>query len=322
MQFTELRANQPDELVGTNWWTTFYPGDEYRQVEQLLRDFSKGPVANYDMDLTTKEGVKRTVSWNSVNRFDANGELTEIIGIGSDITQRKQLQEDLLRKTHMLERLLNMQDSDQRLISCDLHDGVAPADQRSEHAPADDRGSVSQRSIARRGKASGPGSALVDEANREVRRVMAGLRLPLLDDLGIVAAIEHLVREASSTIPKITFEHQVTFSRLAVPLENSIFRVVQEALNNACRHSKAQTARVELIQLSHHLRVKVRDWGCGFNPKKVSPDRFGLQGIRERVRLLGSTATIESAPKKGAMVVVDFPIVLPYDENAQTHSGG
>ena len=83
---------QEHEVLGKNWWHLLYPGDEYQQVDRLFQNFKEHAqqVSNYDMDLTTKEGNKRTICWNSVNRCDSQGNLLEIIGIGIDITARKE----------------------------------------------------------------------------------------------------------------------------------------------------------------------------------------------------------------------------------------
>ena len=84
-----------NELIGKNWWHTLYPGSEYGQVDQLLRDFEQGNVRDYEMTLTTRSGEKRAISWNSINRLDESGRLLEIIGFGTDITERKRAEEDL-----------------------------------------------------------------------------------------------------------------------------------------------------------------------------------------------------------------------------------
>jgi PAS domain S-box-containing protein len=78
-----------EELIGKDWWQLLYRGDDFRQVEQFFRDLEKGPVRDYEMVLTTKTGGKRTVSWNSLSKFDESGRLTELIGFGNDITERK-----------------------------------------------------------------------------------------------------------------------------------------------------------------------------------------------------------------------------------------
>jgi PAS domain S-box-containing protein len=89
----EVTGYEPEELVGKNWWRVFYPEDEYQQVNQLFKDFEQGGVVNYEMTLTTKHGEKRNVSWNSVNVVNEPAEISEVIGICSDITERKRAEE-------------------------------------------------------------------------------------------------------------------------------------------------------------------------------------------------------------------------------------
>jgi signal transduction histidine kinase len=99
--------------------------------------------------------------------------------------------------------------------------------------------------------------------------------------------------------------------RLDPDLENAVFRIVQEALTNVERHSGADEGEVDLSERDGRLRIEVRDRGVGFDPLAVSDGRFGLEGVQERARLAGGTASIESAPGKGTRVVVDLPITAP-----------
>jgi two-component system, cell cycle sensor histidine kinase and response regulator CckA len=100
---TRVTGREPEEIVGQNWWRINYPGEEYRQVDQLFEEFNQGRgVVNYEMTLTTKSGAKRTISWNSVNRLGEHGEIIEIIGIGADVTDRREL-EDQLRQSQKME---------------------------------------------------------------------------------------------------------------------------------------------------------------------------------------------------------------------------
>ena len=98
-----------EEVLGRNWWRLFYPGREYEQVEQLFENFEKEgfQVRNYEMDLITKNGSKRTISWNSVNRFDEKGILLEVIGIGEDVTNRKKMEAALKQSEHRYEDLFD-----------------------------------------------------------------------------------------------------------------------------------------------------------------------------------------------------------------------
>lgn len=106
----QVAEYEPAELIGKNWWTSLYPGDEYRQVEKLFNEFQHGGVVNYEMKLISKFGVERCVSWNSVNLFDEQNNLVEIIGIGNDITDRKLAEESLrIQKRDQEERTQQMQ---------------------------------------------------------------------------------------------------------------------------------------------------------------------------------------------------------------------
>ena len=136
------------------------------------------------------------------------------------------------------------------------------------------------------------------------------MRPPILDESGLTAALAHLVSDHSTPAgPKVEFHSGVKVRRLATVLENAVYRIVQEALANALQHSGSKRVKVSIIQDNSDLRLAVQDWGAGFNPKAVPENRFGLEGIRERARLLGGECSIESEPGKGTCVRVVLPIV-------------
>jgi signal transduction histidine kinase len=92
-------------------------------------------------------------------------------------------------------------------------------------------------------------------------------------------------------------------------LENAIYRICQEGLANACKHSHSDRVRIRLSQIEDRIRIEIRDWGDGFDPSHVQENRFGLIGIRQRVRLLGGRHRIQSAPAKGTRLTVELPIM-------------
>ena len=140
----------------------------------------------------------------------------------------------------------------------------------------------------------------------------------MLDELGIVEAVEYLVYEhRKEGGPEIEFDHDLACGRLAPPLESAIFRIVQESLQNACRHSRSDRIHVALGKRDDRIHIDVRDWGIGFNVDGVAEQRFGLQGIRERVRLLDGQVTIESAPAKGTHISVELPLIDGTGEDAE-----
>ena len=80
-------------------------------------------------------------------------------------------------------------------------------------------------------------------------------------------------------------------------------------MTNACRHSQSEQVRVRLTQQGNEVTLEVRDWGIGFDLETVAENRFGLEGIRERRRLLGGRLRIKSHPGYGTMVRVKFPVI-------------
>ena len=155
------------------------------------------------------------------------------------------------------------------------------------------------------------GLTMLQQGHYEARRLIAGVRPPILDEAGVAEAISHLIHEQSRLQgPKIESHNRVHFDRLDPTLENAIYRIAQEALANACRHSQSERISVSLLQRGDRLRVEIRDWGIGFDPKAVLKNRFGLEGIRQRAKLLGGKCSVRSTSGKGTRVTVELPVVL------------
>ena len=234
--------------------------------------------------------------------------LQSVIIVATDITHRKLAEERLEREREWLRRLLELQERERQLVAYEIHDGLVQyLTGGIMHMEA--AGFQATTEDARSQAEYDRGMSLLRDSLAEARRLISGLRPPILDEQGVVAAPEYLVNEARPEIPDIKFVNRFHFGRLAAPLEVAIFRITQEALSNIRQHSGAKRALIELVQHGEWVRLSIRDWGCGFDPGRVHEERFGLQGIRQRARLLGTVASIESAPGKGASIVVDFPLV-------------
>ena len=114
------------EIVGRNWWKVFYPGEDYGQVEKLFRKFSEdGDVRDYEMTLTTRDGEKRIISWNSINRLDGNNSISEIIGFGFDVTEKRKAEADLKESEQLFRSVVEnapagifLVGTDYRIIYC------------------------------------------------------------------------------------------------------------------------------------------------------------------------------------------------------------
>jgi signal transduction histidine kinase len=164
------------------------------------------------------------------------------------------------------------------------------------------------------GKAYSVAVDLVRQAHGESRRLISEVRPPVIDESGLDTAISHLVCELRRRGgPKIECHSSATFGRLPAIMENALYRIVQEALTNACKHSKSPEVTVSIDQKGKHLVLEVRDSGVGFDPTMVESGHFGLEGIRQRARLLDGQLTIESRPGLGTVVRVEVPILERHD---------
>jgi PAS domain S-box-containing protein len=236
--------------------------------------------------------------------------------VGVEINDIKRAKAALEREHRTLRHLLQSSDHERQLIAYEIHDELA---QQLAGAIMQFQAYSHLKRTAPKDAASAfdAGMTMLQQSHFEARRLISGVRPPILDEEGIVAAIVHLVNEEQRKKgPKIEFQAKVEFERLTPILENAIYRITQEALTNACRHSQAKKVQVELAQCGDQIRIKVQDRGVGFQPEEVGESRFGLEGIRERARLLGGQAIIDTHLGQGTQVVVELPLVLrrPEDE--------
>jgi PAS domain S-box-containing protein len=232
-----------------------------------------------------------------------------------EVEHRKQAEEALQREHRTLSYLLQSSDHERQTIAYEIHDGLAQY-LAGALMQLDVYSHLKDTKPKDAAKAYDGGLTLLRQSHFEVRRLISGVRPPILDEEGVVAAIGHLVNEERRKKgPKIEYHSRVSFDRLTPILENAVYRVAQEALNNACKHSKSKTVKVELVQSGGQLRIEVQDRGVGFKPEDVEEGQFGLAGIRERARLLGGQAAVESEPGKGTRIVVELPIVLRQGES-------
>lgn len=211
--------------------------------------------------------------------------------------------------------LMLAQEEERRAVAYDLHDGLT---QYVMAAHAHLQGfQIAQKNgqTARAAQDLEQGLKLLEEAVVESRRLVNGLRLLALDDLGLPGALEQLLGEERPRAgwSDATFTHNLIGRRFDETLETAIYRVAQEALTNARRHAKATQVRVLLLEeaastCEARLRLEVRDWGCGFDTaQNFGAGHFGLHGVLERVHILEGAYQLHSAPGQGTTLCASFP---------------
>jgi signal transduction histidine kinase len=143
----------------------------------------------------------------------------------------------------------------------------------------------------------------------EVRRIMVDLRPSILDDLGIMPALNWYCREYQKTYSHMSVEKQIGIEELEVPdsLKTPIFRISQEAMNNIAKHSRASHINLSLQKEGEKILLTIQDNGVGFDPETVRRG-MGLSSIRERAEFSGGSAELQSGIGKGTTVRVWWPI--------------
>jgi signal transduction histidine kinase len=155
--------------------------------------------------------------------------------------------------------------------------------------------------------------ALVQEMTASIRRVMDDLRPPMLDDFGLVATLHwYGAQFASRTGVAVTVQGKEPVPRLAAPVENALFRVVQEGLTNVAKHARATQVTVTVAADNGAVHLVVADDGVGFEPTQVAtPNRHGGWGLitmAERAEAVGGRFRVESQPQQGTRIIVEVAL--------------
>jgi two-component system, NarL family, sensor histidine kinase DevS len=148
----------------------------------------------------------------------------------------------------------------------------------------------------------------VVSALQDVRRLAVELRPAVLDDYGLVPAIERLVDAFAEQDVRVDFHSALGETRLPSDVETALYRVVQESLTNIVKHANAKHISVSLARRESGVAAVIEDDGAGFDQRAVREGGVGLLGMRERLALLDGRLEIESRPGAGTTVVAEVPL--------------
>ena len=233
-----------------------------------------------------------------------------------DITQRKQYEQDLVRarddlnayKTelqHLSDHLRSVQEKERGNISREIHDEIA---QNLARILMDIQ-NVKKKCEEEELQTLNNASELVDETIQSVRRIATELRPRILDDVGLIAAVQWQVNQSRA---RDELDIELSYEPEEFSLEHEmavdIFRIVQESLHNVTKHADASTARIKLQQTDREVIVSIADNGNGFEKDALqSASSLGIVGMRERARRWNGNFSVSSSPGKGTRIDVAIP---------------
>lgn len=303
--FEDLVGWSQEEIRNNDIIAACYPDPEYRQ--RVLDFMLSGRTDWQDFRLHCRNGDVIETSWTNVQL------IPDIqVGIGIDITHRKQTEEAFRRLSRTT---LKMLEDDRQAVAKELHDSIGASlaaikfglegrVMAMDDPPA--QGQMPLETII---------AYLVDTI-KETKRISNGLRPLTLDDLGLLPTLTAYVRQLNETYPAATITQDIDINESDLPedLKIVLYRVAQEALNNVHKHSRASKIDLRLNRTGDMLELSVADNGCGFDVETVLErsdplSGYGLRSMRERVEICHGRFQIHSTSESGTTVAAHFQIV-------------
>jgi PAS domain S-box-containing protein len=326
-----------EEVVGRlfwecGWWR--FNKDAQRKIRAATAQAAQGTPYREELLYHWADGSERVVDFALHPIRDDQGRVLFLHPTGTDITERKQTEEELRNARAELEkrveertaelnkaneslrdlsaRLLHLRDQEARRIARELHDSVGQL-----LAAISMNIGVVTRQIHKLDEAGAravtENAQLVEQISAEIRTISHLLHPPLLDEIGLGSALHWYVEGfAERSKIKIQLEIPKDLGRLPTDMETAIFRIVQECLTNIHRHSGSKTATIRIIARDRRILVLAQDSGKGIPPEKLQVSAegrrgVGFRGMIERIRYLGGHMNIHS-DDKGTILTVTLPL--------------
>ncbi len=310
--FCKISKYSREELIGKDH-RIFNSGYHSKEVfKELWKTVLSGKVWKKEVRNKAKDGSYFWVDTTIVPFLDNNNQPYQYIVVRTDITSRKQAQEEIIQKSEELKllsgHLQNIREQERTYLAREIHDElgqqltVMKMDATWLYDKLQDAGEPVRKRTAEL-------KDMLDQTVMTVRRIASDLRPSILDDMGLCAAIEWQLTEfGKKSGVKTKFESLQSELPLQDIVKSNLFRIVQESLTNVSRYAHAKKVEVSLQQNNGHLLLTVKDDGVGFDAEKIiAKQTFGILGMKERSFMIGGTYEINSKPGKGTSVKVQVP---------------
>jgi PAS domain S-box-containing protein len=293
-------------VTGQEILARIHPDDRDRVLAVLGALTPAHPQLQMRYRMNRPDGSTIWVERCSRAYFDAAGRLVRIVGMVADITQRK-LAEEVL--SSVSQRLLEAQEAERARIARELHDDISQRLALLSVGFEQLQRSSPDSASALRGSIDALHRQTLDIAS-DVQALSHELHSSKLQVLGVVPAMRGFCSEiAERQKVDVDFTYESVPRTVPPDVALCLFRVLQEALRNAVRHSSARRFAVNLVGTSSALGLTVRDAGRGFDPDRALQDGgLGLTSMRERLKLVAGELSIESRPAGGTTIVARVPL--------------
>jgi PAS domain S-box-containing protein len=313
-QLETISGYKAHEIAGMHP-TDFFEEEEKEYIRQRIAGVFMNGSNDAEANIITKDGEKISFYFKAV-LVNYEGKPC-LLGSGVDISDRKKAEEQLkysFEQVRLLtEHLQNIREEERTNIAREIHDelGQQLTVMKMDVSWLNKKIDSQNENIRQKIKDL---LELLDGMVKTVRRISSELRPSLLDDMGLVAAMEWHLREFEKRAGIKTLFHEPA-KELQLPdaIKTGLFRIFQESLTNIGRHAHAQKVNIALETNNKKLMLTIEDDGRGFEKEKIAAkETLGILGMRERSLMMGGSYEITSIPGKGTSVVVS----VPYNERS------
>ncbi|RKE37939.1 PAS domain S-box-containing protein [Paraburkholderia sp. BL23I1N1] len=317
----KIKGYSADEIIGRHFSLFYTPEDV--AADKPGRELALATARGRAEDQGWRVRRNGSRFWADVTItavYDPSGALLGFAKVTRDMTERVRLAE-LEHAIELSAQIQSTREDEQKRIARELHDdlGQQLTALKMGIAALEGQLTASNESPAALA-ATGDLQRQIDTMMASLRRIASNLRPPMLDDLGLTAALEWLADDFTHRYDaKTTVQVHVDDATLTESASTAIFRIVQEALTNVAKHAHANEVRIAISASTDTCTVRIEDDGRGAEiDGERKPRSFGLLGMRERARQLGGFVLIDSAPGAGFRIAAHIPLSAIQSDQART----
>jgi len=292
--------------LGTGWAEGILPADRQRSADVSTNAFNRREAFTMEYRLRARDGAYRWIFVQGAPRLDTDGSIAGYIGSAIDVTERKAAEEAL---STLNRRVIDAEEQERARVARELHDDinqqVAALKLQLESVKRQFAGSVP--GVA---DAIGQSAETAITIARNIQSLSRRLHASKLNVLGLEAAAHTLCDELSDrNSVDVRFRSEGVLTDLPEELYVCLYRILQEAAQNAIKHSGSRHVDVSLRRTEREVTLAVRDSGIGFSSDEISKKKgLGLTSMKERLRLVGGELTIDSRSQVGTTIRARVPL--------------
>jgi PAS domain S-box-containing protein len=300
----------PKELLGKNV-AQFMSRDAMVVAREIRTKLMKGQAIDqrYDQRIIKKDGSEAMLELFT-RLIRADDKPIGFQNIARDVTEERRLRDNLRLQIH---KTLRAQEEERKRIARELHDDVAQSilllSRQLDLLISKSDSKIPEVYLLELEHIEN----IADNAYKSLQRYARDLRPSILDQMGLIAALNWLTEELGKELKIEISVKSNDLPELPSEVELAMFRIAQETLNNIRKHSQATVVNITVKLISNNLKMSIADNGKGFLTSRLTGDlaregKLGVLGMEERARLIGGSLQIKSAPGKGTTVITRAPI--------------